>query len=85
MTQPNTPHQPSRSDRLKPAEFLGLSGAMGLFVGLVILLTTREPLLSVIGFGIAFIVSLVVIAMFALGMKPDAAEKSDLDDQNHKH
>lgn len=81
----NTPHQPSRSDRLKPIELVGLSGVMALFVGLTILLTTREILLSVIALGVTFIVALVVIAMFALNMKPDAAEKTDLDEQNHGH
>jgi hypothetical protein len=79
----NTPHQPSRSDRLKPAELVGLSGGMALFVGLVILFTTREVMLSVVGLGITFIVALVVIAMLVLGMKPNAAEESDLDEQNH--
>ena len=56
---------------------------MALFLGLVILLVTRDVVLSLIGLGITFIVVLVVIAMFALGMKPNAAEKSDLDEQNH--
>ena len=82
MTQ-NTPHQPSRSDRLKPVELLGLSGGMAMFVGLVILFSTREILLSVVALGITFIVALVVIAMFELGGKPDAAEVIDLDEQNH--
>lgn len=81
MTQ-NPPHEPSRSDRLKPAEFVGISGVMALFVGLTILLTTREIMLSVIALGVTFIVALVVIAMLALGMKPNAAEKNDLDEQN---
>lgn len=84
MTQ-NASHQPSRSDRLRPAELVGLSGAMALFVGVVILLTTREIVLSAIAFGITFIIALVSIAMFALGMKPNAAEESDLDEQNHGH
>jgi hypothetical protein len=79
----NQPHQPSRSDRLRPAEFLALAAGMALFVGLTILLTTREVVFSLVGFGIVFIVTLVVIAMFALGMKRDAAEESDLDEQNH--
>ncbi|MFT2817437.1 hypothetical protein [Leifsonia sp. A12D58] len=78
------PHQfqPSKSDRLKPAELVGLSGVMGLFVGLVLLLVTRDVLFTLIGFGITFIVVLVVIAIFSLGMKPDEAEQSDLDEQN---
>ncbi|WP_241993077.1 hypothetical protein [Cryobacterium frigoriphilum] len=82
MTQ-NPPHQPSRSDRLKPLELVGISGAMGLFVGLTILLTTREVVLSLIALGITFIIALVVIAMLVLGMKPNAAEIDDLDEQNN--
>ncbi|KGJ79958.1 hypothetical protein GY21_03515 [Cryobacterium roopkundense] len=81
MTQ-NTPHQPSRSDRLKPAELVGISGAMALFVGVTILITTREVVLSLIGLGITFIVALVVIAMLVLGMKPNAAEETDIEEQN---
>jgi hypothetical protein len=81
----NTPHQPSRSDRLRPAELVGLSAGMALFVGFVILLSTREVMLSIIGLGVTFIIALVSIAMFALGMKPNAAEESDLDEQNHGH
>lgn len=81
----NAPHQPSRSDRLRPAELVGLSGGMALFVGLVILLSTREFTLSIIALGVTFIIVLVAIAMFALGMKPNAAEETDLDEQNHGH
>ena len=82
MTQ-NTPHKPTRSEILKPIELVAISAGMGLFVGLTILLATRNWALSSIALGITFIVALVVIAMLALGMKPDAAEKSDLDEQNH--
>jgi len=78
----NTPHKPSRSEILKPVELVAISAGMGLFVGLTILLATRNWALSSIALGITFIVALVVIAMLALGMKPDAAEKSDLDEQN---
>lgn len=81
MTQ-NTPRKPSRSELLKPLELVGLSGVMALFLGLVILMSTRDPLLAVIGFGITFIVVLVVIAMLVLRMKPNDAEKSDLDEQD---
>ncbi|MDJ0348690.1 hypothetical protein [Cryobacterium sp. PH29-G1] len=75
-------HQPSRSDRLKPAELLGISAAMALFVGVTILFTTRELTLSLIGLGVTFIVALVVIAMLVLGMKPNESEQTDLDEQN---
>lgn len=82
MTQ-NTPHQPSRSERLKPAELVGFSGVLALVVGLVVLMSTRDIGLSVIALGLTFIVVLIAVAMFTLNMKPNDAEKTDLDEQNH--
>jgi uncharacterized membrane protein YkgB len=78
----NTPRKPSRSEILKPLELVGLAGVMALFLGLVVLMSTREPLLALIGFGITFIVVLVVIAMLVLNMKPNDAEKTDIDEQD---
>ncbi len=74
---------PSRRDRLKPFEFIGMAFAIALFTGIVVLVTTRQPLLATVFFGIAFIVSLVTIAMLMLAIKPDAAEKIDLDTQEN--
>ncbi|WP_241977226.1 hypothetical protein [Cryobacterium sp. Sr8] len=82
MTQ-NTPHQPSRSDKMKPAELIGFSGVLALVVGLVVLMSTRQVVLSVISLGVTFIVVLISVAMFTLNMKPNDAEKTDLDEQNH--
>ena len=81
MTQ-NTPRKPSRSEVLKPLELVGLAAVMALFLGLVVLMSTREPLLALLGFGITFIVVLVVIAMLVLNMKPNDAEKTDMDEQD---
>jgi len=79
----NTPHQPSRSERLRPAELVGFSGVLAVVVGLVVLMSTRDIMLTVISLGITFIVVLIAVAMFTLNMKPNAAEKTDLDEQNH--
>jgi uncharacterized membrane protein HdeD (DUF308 family) len=73
-------NQPSRRDRLKPVELLVLSGVLSLFVGLVVLFTTREIVLSAIFFGIAFIVTLVIMAMFSLSIRPNEAEQHEIDD-----
>ncbi|MFO7689538.1 MAG: hypothetical protein R6W83_03145 [Cryobacterium sp.] len=82
MTQ--TPsNQPSRSDRLKPLELIGISAVMALFVGLTILLTTRDVILSSIGFGVTFILALVTIAMLVMSIKPNASERDDLEEQNN--
>jgi len=78
----NTPRKPSRSEVLKPLELVGLAGVMAVFLGLVVLMSTREPLLALIGFGITFIVVLVVIAMLVLNIKPNDAEKTDIDEQD---
>ncbi|CAN5244740.1 hypothetical protein BH09ACT6_BH09ACT6_23010 [soil metagenome] len=76
-TPPN-PGRPTRREILKPVELLVISGLMGLFVGLTVLLSTRQPVLAVIFFGIAFIVALIVTAMFTLTFKPNAAETQEL-------
>ena len=81
MTQ-NTPRKPSRSEKLKPVELVGFSAVMAVFLGLVVLMSTRDVVLSLIGFGGTFILVLVVIAMLVLGMKPNPSERSDLDEQD---
>ncbi|HEV7950980.1 MAG TPA: hypothetical protein VGP24_14540 [Glaciihabitans sp.] len=74
---------PSRKDRLRPLELLVLSGIIAVFMGVVVFVSTRELGLGFIFLGIAFIVSLMTLAMLALSAKPDAAEKSDLSEQDH--
>jgi hypothetical protein len=58
--------KPSRRERFRPAELIGLSLVVALFAGLVVLLTTRDLVLAVIFLGVAFIVSLLLFAMLAL-------------------
>ena len=74
--------KPSIRERLRPFELLGVSGVIGLFTGLVIMLTTRELWLAGIGFGVAFIFSVMLIALLALSAKPNEAERVDLEEQD---
>jgi len=60
-------HAPTLRERLRPLELLGISGALGIFAGLVTMLSTRQWILSLVVLGIAFVLSLVVLAMLALG------------------
>lgn len=76
-------YAPTRRDRLRPAELVGFSAILALFVGLVTLMATREWELSGIAFGVVFIITLVVLAMFSLSFKPNADESQDLDEQDH--
>ena len=73
---------PSIRERLRPFELLAISAVIGLFTGLVIMLTTRELWLAAIGFGVAFILSVMMIAILALSAKPNDAERDDLDEQD---
>jgi len=74
--------KPKRSDRTRPLELLIISAILGLFAGLVVLMSTRELELALIFFGIAFIVSLVVLAMLSLAVQPTGEEKFDLREQD---
>ncbi|MDF1477695.1 hypothetical protein PYV02_01195 [Leifsonia sp. H3M29-4] len=76
--------EPSRRDRTRPVELLALAGGFGLFTGLVVLLSTRDLVLSLIFAGVAFIVGLVVLAMLALATRPTGDEQLDIDEQDRK-
>ncbi len=74
--------KPSRAERFRPAELIGLSFAVGLFAGLVVLLTARDLGLAVIFLGVAFIVALVAFAMLALvAGEPKSPPSGDEDRQ----
>ena len=75
-------HTPSRRDRLRPVELLGLSAVIGLFVGLVTVLASRDLMLGLIGLGVTFILSLVTLATLALTVNASAEERVDLDEQD---
>jgi membrane associated rhomboid family serine protease len=62
---------PSRRDRLRPVELLGISAVIAVVVGLVVLLSTREPTLALVFFGVGFIVVVVVMAMLQLTSTTD--------------
>ncbi|MBF4461296.1 hypothetical protein ITJ46_01920 [Rathayibacter sp. VKM Ac-2878] len=64
---------------------MGFSAVLAVFVGLVVLLSTREPVVALVALGITFIVVLVAIAMFSLTFTPNAAEIADIDEQDRGH
>jgi predicted lysophospholipase L1 biosynthesis ABC-type transport system permease subunit len=76
--------KPHWRERLKPVELLVLSAVLGLFAGLVVFMSTRDLILGLIFLGLAFIVSLVVLAMLALAVEPNLEEKLDLREQNEQ-
>ncbi|MFM9919391.1 hypothetical protein [Lacisediminihabitans sp. H27-G8] len=83
MTAQNS-NRPSRRDRLRPFEYVVMAAVVAAFIAFVVVFSTREVTLALVFGGITFIVSLVVIAMLALAVKPDDAEKIDLTEQDHQ-
>ncbi len=73
---------PNRRDRTKPIELLGLSAVFGIFVAVVVLISSRDLLLTVISLGAAFIASIVVLATLALTVEASPEERIDLDEQD---
>jgi hypothetical protein len=71
---------PSRRDRLRPLELLALSAVIAVFTGAIVLMSTRVAAQALIWAGVAFIVSLVAIAMFVLALKPKQDELNDIEE-----
>jgi peptidoglycan/LPS O-acetylase OafA/YrhL len=76
---------PTKKDRVRPAELIALAAGFALFAGLVVLMSTRDIVLSLVFFGLAFIVVLIVLAMLTLAMRPTSDELLDIDEQNSTH
>ena len=62
-----------------------MSAIVAVFVGLVVAGSIRNIELGGIFAGVAFIVSLVVLATLAITTRPDEEERRDIDDQNRGH
>lgn len=74
---------PDKRARTKPIELLGVAAGLALFGALVVLMVTRDFVLSGITFGIFFIVTLVVLAILVLAVNPvDDARKHEKDEPN---
>ncbi|HEX7835009.1 MAG TPA: hypothetical protein VF479_06025 [Pseudolysinimonas sp.] len=83
MTGPE-PHPPSRRDRTRPAELLGLSAALAAVTGVISYFGTRNLTLAAEFTGVAFIVSLVVFAMLLVAISPKR-DAGDDDEPRGEH
>ena len=72
----------SLRDRLRPAELLLISAIVAGFIGVIVFISTRQVQPTLIFTGIAFIVTVMMIAMMALTAAPQADEQLDIDGQN---
>jgi predicted lysophospholipase L1 biosynthesis ABC-type transport system permease subunit len=68
---------PTRRQRLRPLELVVMAALVAVFVGVVVLVTTRDLSLAAIFAGVAFIAALLVLAMLALVETSDPTDPSD--------
>ncbi|WP_210413926.1 hypothetical protein [Protaetiibacter larvae] len=82
MSDDKTP-APSRRDRFRPLELLVMSAVFGVFVGVFVLMGTRSWtyedgwVLPLVMAGVAFIVSLVVLATLLIAVGPKDEQRID--------
>lgn len=74
--------RPSRRERFRPAELLSLAAVVAVFVGLIVLLTTRQIQLAAVFAGLSFIIAVIALAMLALAAAPTPSERTDLEQQD---
>jgi amino acid permease len=74
--------QPTRRDRYRPVEFIGLSFAIALVGALVVLMSSRDLKFALIVLGVAFVACLVLMAMFVLAAKPNKEEINDIEEMS---
>ncbi len=79
-----SPRDQRRRDRTRPLELLGLSAAIALVVGVIVLAASHRPQLALIWTGLTFIVVVVAVAMLVLAADPDTRRRST-DDEPHSH
>jgi predicted lysophospholipase L1 biosynthesis ABC-type transport system permease subunit len=63
----------TRRQRMKPIELVVMAAVVAVFIGVIVLVTTREIELASIFLGVSFIVALLLLAMFALVESSDPA------------
>lgn len=64
-------NEPTRKERLRPIEYVMLSGFMALFAGLIVLMVTRDGILAFLAAGIVFVLVIIGIAMLMLAVSPN--------------
>jgi len=70
----------SRRDRMRPFEVIGLAVIVGVFTGIIVILSTRNLTLAAIWLGVAFIAMLVISATVVLMIQPRKEELADIEE-----
>ena len=72
--------EPTRRERLRPMEYVMLSGVLSLFAGLIVLMVTRDFVALLIASGLAFVLITITIAMLMLAVSPNITPEGERPD-----
>ena len=75
--------EPTRRERTRPVELLGLSGVIAVVIGVIAYFSTKDLTLAGIFAGVAFIVTLVVFAMLLLAISPRGGDDDESPPAGH--
>lgn len=75
---------PSRRDRFRPLELIGLSAILAIIGGLVVVMVSRDLKFMFIIIGVTFVVALVLMATFVLLAKPNRRELADIEELDNQ-
>lgn len=64
---------------MAPMEYVAISGVLALFAGLIVMMVTRDFITAVIAAGLAFVISIIAIAMLLLAMTPNTTPEGQRD------
>ncbi len=67
----------SRSEKSRPLELVGISIAVTVFVGAIIMMVTKDFAMSAVFAGVAFIVTILMLAMLVLATSPQLPPRSE--------
>jgi hypothetical protein len=70
---------PTRRERMRPAEYVMLSGFMALFAFLIVLMVTRDVVLALVASGLIFVIVIIGISMLVLAMTPNQVPEGQQD------
>jgi bacteriorhodopsin len=65
---------------MRPFELVGVALIVGIFIGLVVLMSTRDLTVSAVWLGVSFIAMLVISATVVLMIKPRKDELADIEE-----
>lgn len=82
MPLPGMGYEPTKKDRLRPAELVGFSAILAIFTALIVLASTREWWLTGISLAVSFIIVLVIVALLSMSFQPQSPEIEEIRQQS---